>query len=63
VLFIIQIKIMNDGGFNGQSTSLEEHLTNSIRRAKERIYKDVVSNYSNGSDFSLSQIQDSMGSK
>jgi hypothetical protein len=32
-----------EGELNG---SLEEHLTNSIRRAKERIYNNAISHYS-----------------
>jgi hypothetical protein len=36
------------------NTSLEEHLTNSIRRAKERIYNNAINNYSQGTELSLS---------
>lgn len=36
-------------------TSLEDHLTNSIRRAKERIYSNAITNYSHYQDLSISQ--------
>lgn len=49
--------MMNEIELSDQNTSLEEHLTNSIRRAKERIYNNAISNYSQGTDFSLSHQQ------
>lgn len=41
----------------GQETSLEEHLTDSIRRAKQKIFNNAIQNIHHTPEFLFDQLE------